>query len=78
MPYWSRRLLMKPGITGWAQVCAPYAADCRSRHEFSYDLWYLRHRSIFVDLAICAEDGGRDALRARLATTRRALSRDRR
>jgi exopolysaccharide biosynthesis polyprenyl glycosylphosphotransferase len=58
VPYWSRRLLIKPGITGWAQVCAPYAGDCDgAAKKLSYDLWYLRHRSIFVDLAICAKTG---------------------
>jgi exopolysaccharide biosynthesis polyprenyl glycosylphosphotransferase len=56
VPYWNRRLLIKPGITGWAQVRTPYAADCHgAANKLSHDLWYLRHRSIFVDLAICAK-----------------------
>jgi lipopolysaccharide/colanic/teichoic acid biosynthesis glycosyltransferase len=54
VPFWSRRHLVKPGITGWAQVRHGYAADASSTSEkLSYDLWYLRHRSLVVDLAIC-------------------------
>ena len=54
-PFWSRRHLVKPGITGWAQVCRGYTADAAgTRDKLSYDLWYLRHRSLVVDLAICA------------------------
>jgi exopolysaccharide biosynthesis polyprenyl glycosylphosphotransferase len=54
VPFWNRRLLVKPGITGWAQVCCGYAADCEAMEtKLSYDLWYLRHRSLLVDLAVC-------------------------
>jgi exopolysaccharide biosynthesis polyprenyl glycosylphosphotransferase len=56
VPFWSRRHLVKPGITGWAQVRHGYTADAASTGEkLSYDLWYLRHRSLVVDLAICAK-----------------------
>jgi exopolysaccharide biosynthesis polyprenyl glycosylphosphotransferase len=55
VPFWSRRLLVKPGITGWAQVRCGYASDCEEMEtKLSYDLWYLRHRSLLVDLAVCA------------------------
>jgi exopolysaccharide biosynthesis polyprenyl glycosylphosphotransferase len=54
IPYWSRRLLMKPGMTGWAQVRCGYASDCASASEkLSYDFWYMRHGSLAVDLAVC-------------------------
>jgi exopolysaccharide biosynthesis polyprenyl glycosylphosphotransferase len=54
IPYWSRRLLIKPGMTGWAQVHCGYASDVAAMHEkLAYDFWYLRHRSLAVDLAIC-------------------------
>jgi len=54
VPFWSRRLLVKPGITGWAQVRCGYAADCEAMEtKLSYDLWYLRNRSLLVDLAVC-------------------------
>ncbi len=60
VPYWSRRHLLKPGITGWAQVCHGYAADTASTEEkLSYDLWYLRHQSLLVDLLICAKTATR-------------------
>jgi len=56
IPYWSRRLLMKPGMTGWAQVRCGYASDCASAAEkLSYDFWYMRHGSLAVDLAVCIE-----------------------
>ena len=55
VPFWTRRHLVKPGITGWAQVRRGYTADAEgTAQKLSYDLWYLRHRSLLVDLAICA------------------------
>jgi exopolysaccharide biosynthesis polyprenyl glycosylphosphotransferase len=56
VPYWSRRHLVKPGITGWAQVCRGYAADVESAADkLSYDLYYLKHRALALDLAIAAK-----------------------
>jgi exopolysaccharide biosynthesis polyprenyl glycosylphosphotransferase len=56
VPYWSRRHLVKPGITGWAQVCQGYAADVESAADkLSYDLYYLKHRALALDLAIAAK-----------------------
>jgi len=56
VPFFTRRLLVKPGITGWAQLRRDYASDCEGAAEkLSYDLWYLRHRTLAVDLAICAK-----------------------
>jgi exopolysaccharide biosynthesis polyprenyl glycosylphosphotransferase len=54
VPFWTRRHLVKPGITGWAQVKRGYAADAAATiDKLSYDLWYIRHRSLTVDLVIC-------------------------
>jgi exopolysaccharide biosynthesis polyprenyl glycosylphosphotransferase len=54
VPFWTRRLLIKPGVTGWAQIRCGYAADCEEMADkLSYDLWYLRNRSLAVDVAIC-------------------------
>jgi lipopolysaccharide/colanic/teichoic acid biosynthesis glycosyltransferase len=54
VPYWSRRLLMKPGITGWAQIRCGYAADCATAAEkLSHDFWYMRHGGLAVDVAVC-------------------------
>lgn len=56
VPFFTRRLLVKPGITGWAQLRRDYASDCEgAADKLSYDLWYLRHRTLAVDLAICAK-----------------------
>ena len=53
VPYWTRRHLIKPGLTGWAQVRQGYAGSAEeTATKLSYDLWYLRHRSLTVDLAI--------------------------
>jgi len=53
VPFWLRRHLVKPGLTGWAQVCQGYAGSAEeTATKLSYDLWYLRHRSLSVDLAI--------------------------
>jgi exopolysaccharide biosynthesis polyprenyl glycosylphosphotransferase len=54
IPFWSRRLLSKPGMTGWAQVRYGYATDCASSAEkLSYDFWYMRHGNLAVDIAVC-------------------------
>jgi exopolysaccharide biosynthesis polyprenyl glycosylphosphotransferase len=56
IPFFTRRLLVKPGITGWAQLRHDYASDADGAAEkLSYDLWYLRHRNLVVDLAICVK-----------------------
>jgi exopolysaccharide biosynthesis polyprenyl glycosylphosphotransferase len=56
VPFWTRRLLVKPGITGWAQVQCGYAHDSETTADkLSYDLWYLRNRNVVIDLAICAK-----------------------
>jgi exopolysaccharide biosynthesis polyprenyl glycosylphosphotransferase len=55
VPFFTRRLLVKPGITGWAQLRRDYASDAEgAKDKLSYDLWYVRHRNVIVDLAICA------------------------
>jgi exopolysaccharide biosynthesis polyprenyl glycosylphosphotransferase len=56
VPFWAHRQLLKPGITGWAQLRTGYSADFHSTEEkLSYDLWYLRHRSMLLDIIICAK-----------------------
>jgi exopolysaccharide biosynthesis polyprenyl glycosylphosphotransferase len=59
VPFWNRRLLVKPGVTGWAQVRSGYAADQDGAiQKLSYDLWYVRHRTLLLDLVICAKTLG--------------------
>ena len=54
VPFWNRRLLVKPGITGWAQIQCGYVADCEEMAgKLSYDLWYIRNQSLELDVAIC-------------------------
>lgn len=55
IPYWSRRLLMKPGVTGWAQVHHGYTSDATgTATKLSFDLWYFKYRSMLLDAAILA------------------------
>jgi exopolysaccharide biosynthesis polyprenyl glycosylphosphotransferase len=56
IPFYARRHLIKPGITGWAQVRCGYAgSDTGSAWKLSHDLYYLKHRSMAFDLAILGE-----------------------
>ena len=56
VPFWTRRHLVKPGITGWAQVRRGYTADVMGTAEkLSYDLYYLKYRSLMFDLAIATQ-----------------------
>ena len=53
VPFWKHRDLLKPGITGWAQIRSGYAADeLGAEAKLSFDLWYLRHRSLLLDAFI--------------------------
>lgn len=51
--YYAERHRVKPGITGWAQINYPYGASQRDAEEkLSYDLYYVKNYSIFLDLVI--------------------------
>ena len=53
IPLYGVRHCVKPGITGWAQVNAPYGASIEdAREKLSYDLYYVKHRDWRLDLAI--------------------------
>jgi exopolysaccharide biosynthesis polyprenyl glycosylphosphotransferase len=53
VPFWNRRLLLKPGITGWAQIHLGYTDNVSgAASKLSYDLYYLKHRSLGFDLLI--------------------------
>ncbi len=59
VPFWTRRHLVKPGLTGWAQVRNGYTSDIAGTAEkLSYDLYYIKHRSLLLDLAIVAKTVG--------------------
>jgi exopolysaccharide biosynthesis polyprenyl glycosylphosphotransferase len=53
IPHYDDRAVVKPGITGWAQVNYPYGASVEdARMKLAYDLYYVRRRSLFLDLLI--------------------------
>ena len=53
VPYYSYRLLVKPGLTGWAQVMLPYASSLdESREKLMYDLYYIKNMGFFLDVGI--------------------------
>jgi len=53
IPHYRKRHWMPPGLSGWAQVCAPYAASvAEAEIKLSYDLYYLRHWNVGLDLLI--------------------------
>lgn len=53
IPHYRKRHWMRPGLSGWAQVCAPYAASIEdSDLKLSYDLYYLKNFSTWLDLII--------------------------
>jgi lipopolysaccharide/colanic/teichoic acid biosynthesis glycosyltransferase len=55
IPFFDRRHLLRPGVTGWAVVRFGYSDSVRDKwiiHE--YDLYYLKHRSVLLDLEIAA------------------------
>lgn len=53
LPFYEVRHLVKPGITGWAQVNAKYGtSEEDSLEKLQYDLYYIKRRSLFLDVVI--------------------------
>jgi sugar transferase (PEP-CTERM system associated) len=53
MPYYAERHMVKPGITGWAQINYPYGANLDdARHKLEYDLYYAKNYTPFLDVVI--------------------------
>ena len=53
LPYYAERHMVKPGITGWAQINYPYGASIEdSRHKLEYDLYYAKNYTPFLDFLI--------------------------
>jgi lipopolysaccharide/colanic/teichoic acid biosynthesis glycosyltransferase len=68
IPYYSLRSVVRPGLTGWAQVRQGYANGLAEETEkMRYDLYYIKHMSAWLDLRILFETvhtvlaGSRDA-----------------
>jgi lipopolysaccharide/colanic/teichoic acid biosynthesis glycosyltransferase len=56
IPYYVERLSVKPGITGWAQLCYPYGASERDALEkLQYDLYYVKNSNLLFDIAILVQ-----------------------
>ena len=55
IPYYNTRLSVRPGLTGWAQVNFGYGSGVDgSTVKLSYDLYYIKHQSVALDLLIIA------------------------
>jgi len=58
IPYFDQRHSVRPGITGWAQINYSYGATVNeSKVKLELDLFYIKHLSVFLDLAILFETG---------------------
>ena len=56
IPFYDLRHMIRPGITGWAQVRYRYGASLEeTKHKLEYDLYYVKHQSIGLDLLIMFE-----------------------
>ena len=55
IPFYALRAVIRPGVTGWAQVRYRYANTLEEETEkMRYDLYYIKHRSLWLDLSILA------------------------
>lgn len=53
IPHYSLRHTVKPGITGWAQICYPYGeTEEDTKNKLQYDLYYIKNYSLFLDMTI--------------------------
>lgn len=53
IPYYNLRHLIKPGVTGWAQVMYPYGISTEDAYrKLEYDLYYMKHQDVMMDLKI--------------------------
>lgn len=53
IPYYNQRLLVKPGLSGWAQINYPYGASVEDAIEkLEYDLYYIKNRNLALDISI--------------------------
>jgi len=53
IPYFNFRHLVKPGLSGWAQIKYPYgASESDSKEKLKFDLYYIKHRSFLLNIFI--------------------------
>ena len=51
IPYYNERHIIKPGLTGWAQVLYPYGVDAYdAKQKLMYDLYYIKHWSLWLEI----------------------------
>lgn len=56
IPYYRERHVVKPGVTGWAQLCYPYgSSESDAAEKLQFDLYYIKNRSALFDLAILVQ-----------------------
>jgi len=56
VPYYVQRHCVKPGITGWAQLCYPYGSSEQDALEkLQYDLYYIKNNNLILDLFILVQ-----------------------
>jgi sugar transferase (PEP-CTERM system associated) len=56
IPYYVQRHCVKPGITGWAQLCYPYgSSEHDALEKLQYDLYYIKNNNLLFDLAILVQ-----------------------
>ncbi len=59
IPFYAVRHSVKPGVTGWAQVCYPYGATVDdSIQKLQYDLFYVKNHTLFLDILILFQTVG--------------------
>ena len=64
IPYYAERHRVKPGVTGWAQLLYSYGSDEEdAKRKLEYDLYYVKHAGLILDLVILVADGRGGRLR---------------
>jgi lipopolysaccharide/colanic/teichoic acid biosynthesis glycosyltransferase len=59
LPFYRARLLVRPGLTGWAQINQKYASTLEETAiKLEYDLYYIKHRSLALDFSILLQTVG--------------------
>jgi len=88
VPFFQERMMVLPGLTGWAQVNYPYGSNAEdAARKMEFDLYYMKHMSVVLDVFILldtirtvisggavARETGRQALRGLKAAATRPLS----
>ena len=53
IPYFNERLLIHPGLTGWAQVCYPYGSTVEdAKRKLEFDLYYMKNMGVILDVLV--------------------------